>query len=124
MAPVGKFFNKLNKDTSKFFNKAGKDVKMFGRGARKFGAQIGGAIGSVSSQVGKAASDLEKAVAGTALAPELSPILKGAELAAGVGKSAGTAIKAGSEGKTKAAVKAVESGVMGVTGLQKMTRKK
>jgi hypothetical protein len=124
MAVVGKLFNKLNKDTSKFFNKAGKEVKMLGRGARSFGAEVGGALGSVGGEVKKAASDLEKATRGTALAPALTPALKAAELVGGVTQSGGKALKAGSQGKTKEAIRQIESGVKGVIGIKKIASRK
>ncbi len=121
---MNKFFNKLNKDTSKFFNKSSKEIKMLGKGAKAFGGQVGGALGSVGGEVKKYASDLEKATAGTALAPALMPALKTAELIGGVGQAGGRALKAGSQGKTKEAVKQIEKGVGGVIGIKKITNKK
>lgn len=121
---MGKFFNKLNKDTSKFFNKAGKEVKLLGKGAKSFGGQLGGVLGSVGGEVKKYASDLEKATAGTALAPALTPALKTAELIGGVGQAGGRALKAGAKGQTKEAIKQIESGVGGVMGIKKITNKK
>lgn len=119
-----KLFNKVNKDTSRFFSKAGKDIKMFGRGAKKLAGEVGGALGSVGGEVKKYASDLEKATAGTALAPALTPTLKTAELIGGLGQSGGKALKAGAKGKTKEAVKQIESGVTGVMGIKKIVNKK
>jgi hypothetical protein len=119
-----KLFNKLNKDTSRFFSKAGRDIKMFSRGAKKFGAEVGGAVGSVGGEVKKYASDLEKATAGTALAPVLAPTLKTAELIGSVGQTGGKALKAGSKGQTKEAVRQIESGVADVMGIKKIVNKK